>query len=406
MKILVQKFGGTSVETPEKIKAVAQRVAEARQGYEAVVVVVSAMGHTTDELIKLAHAVSLHPAEREYDALIATGENVSAPLLAMALNDLGCPAASLAGWQVGMTTQDIHVKARILGIKTDRLNKELKAGKVVVVAGFQGIDSHDDITTIGRGGSDTTAVALAAALKAPVCEIFTDVRGVYTADPRLVPEAKKIPEMSYDEMLEKASLGALVLHPRCVEAAKNYGIIIHVRSAHHPEEGTLIKEVEKVEDKKPVSGVAHDTNVAKITILAVPDKPGMAAKIFGVLAAAKINVDMIIQSEHQRETNDVTFTVTKIDAEKALGILKPIGEEIGAGGVISDMHVAKVSIIGVGMISQPGVAATMFEALASEGINIELIGTSEIKISCVIAEKDVSRAVRALHKKFELEKAF
>lgn len=404
MSILVQKFGGTSVETPEKIKAVAQRVAESRKQCDALVVVVSAMGHTTDELIHLAHQVSPHPVEREYDALISTGENVSSALLAMALNDLGCPAISLSGQQVGMVTQDSHVKARIIDIKTDRLKKELNAGKVVVVAGFQGINSHNDITTIGRGGSDTTAVALAAALKAPVCEIFTDVRGVFTADPRLVPEARKIPVLSYEEMLEKASLGALVLHPRCVEAAKNYGIVIHVRSAHHPEEGTLIKEVEKVENKKSVSGVAHDTNVAKITILQVPDKPGMAAKIFGGLAAAKINVDMIIQSEHQRQTNDITFTVTKVDAEKALSILKTVNDEIGGGGVASDPHVAKVSIVGVGMISQSGVAAAMFEALAAENINIELISTSEIKISCVVAEKEAAKAVRALHKKFELDK--
>jgi aspartate kinase len=404
MEIIVQKYGGTSVGSPEKIKNVAKRIASVhnKEGKQ-VVVIVSAMGHTTDELIDLMHQVTSNPVPREYDMLVSTGEQVSAALLAMALQNIGCPAISLTGGQAGVITEDIYKKARIKEIKLDRVKKELKEGKVVIITGFQGIDSKGDIITIGRGGSDTSAVAVAAALKANICEIYTDVKGVYTTDPRIVKEAKKLPFLSYEEMLELASLGAQVLHPRSVECAMLYGVVIHLRSSFSDEEGTLIKEVGTMEKKQSVRGVALDKNIAKIGILKVPDKPGIASKIFGELSKEHINVDMIVQSIHSAGTQaDMAFTVNRTDLNKAIEVLTRVAKELNAEGIDSDKEVSKVSVVGVGMVSQPGVAAKMFESLASENINIEMISTSEIKISCVIKEKDAHKAVKILHEVFEL----
>lgn len=405
MEVIVHKYGGTSVGTPAKILNVARRVKKVRdEGYE-VVVVVSAMGHTTDELIELMNQVTSKPDPREYDMLVSTGEQVSAALLAMGLQSLGCPAVSLTGGQAGVVTEDIYRKARIKEIKLDRLKKELKAGKVVIVTGFQGIDSQGDIITIGRGGSDTSAVAIAAALKAQVCDIYTDVDGVYTTDPRIVPEAKKLKCISYEEMLELASLGAQVLHPRAVECASVYGITIHLRSSMKEDEGTYIEEASKMEKKEAVRGIALDENIAKIGILNVPDQPGTAAKLFGALAAEKINVDMIVQSIHSQGTQaDMAFTVDRPELKSAVEITERVAGELKASRVVSDADVAKVSLVGIGMVSQPGTAAKMFAALSAEKINIQMITTSEIKISCVIKKEAGKQAVRVLHKAFGLEK--
>ncbi|MBI5699219.1 aspartate kinase [Candidatus Saganbacteria bacterium] len=417
MEVIVHKYGGTSVGTPEKIKKVAERIARVkREGYE-IVVVVSAMGHTTDELIDLMHKVTDSPDPREYDMLVSTGEQVSAALLAMALQSLGCPAISLTGGQAGVVTEDIYKKARIKEVKLDRLKKELKEDKVVVITGFQGIDSEGNIITIGRGGSDTSAVAIAAALKAQVCDIYTDVDGVYTADPRIVPEARKLKTISYEEMLELASLGAQVLHPRSVECASIYKMVIHLRSSQKEDEGTYIgeaprlttfargKEAGKMEKKEAVRGIALDENIAKIGILKVPDKPGVAAELFGALAKEKINVDMIVQSIHSSGTQaDMAFTVDGADLKKALEVTEKAAKKLGAGGVVSDPKVCKVSLVGVGMVSQPGTAAKMFETLAENKINIQMISTSEIKVSCVVAAEAGKRAVQLLHKAFGLDK--
>ncbi|MFH1387305.1 MAG: aspartate kinase [bacterium] len=405
MEVIVHKYGGTSVGTPEKIKKVAERVKKVRdQGYE-VIVIVSAMGHTTDELISLMNKVTDNPDPREYDMLVSTGEQVSAALLAMALQQMGCPAVSLTGGQAGVVTEDIYKKARIKEVKLDRLKKELKAGKVVVITGFQGIDSQGDIITIGRGGSDTSAVAIAAALKAQVCDIYTDVDGVYTTDPRIVPQAKKLRSISYEEMLELASLGAQVLHPRSVECASVYGITIHLRSSTKEDEGTYIEEASKMEKKEAVRGIALDENIAKIGILNVPDKPGTAAKIFGALAKEKINVDMIVQSIHSQGTQaDMAFTVERPDLKKAVGVAECVAKELSAKTVVSDSDVAKVSLVGIGMVSQPGTASKMFETLAAEKINIQMITTSEIKISCVVKSGEGKKAVQVLHKAFGLDK--
>jgi aspartate kinase len=404
MALIVHKYGGTSVGTPEKIKNVAARVKKARDAGNAVVVVVSAMGHTTDELIELMHKVTSDPDPREYDMLVSTGEQVSAALLAMALQDAGCPAVSLTGGQAGFVTEDIYKKARIKEIKLDRLKKELKAGKVVVITGFQGIDSKGDIITIGRGGSDTSAVAVAAALKADVCDIYTDVDGVYTTDPRVVPEARKLKYVSYEEMLELASLGAQVLHPRSVECASIYGITIHLRSSMKEDEGTYIEEAKKMEKKEAVRGIALDENIAKIGIFKIPDKPGTAAKLFGALADAKINVDMIVQSIHSAgNLADMAFTVDRPDVKKAVEITKEVAQALGAEGVVSDPDVSKVSLVGIGMVSQPGTASKMFEVLSTAKINIQMISTSEIKISCVVKADQGKRAVQILHKAFGLE---
>lgn len=406
MGIVVHKYGGTSVGTPEKIKSVAEYIKSVRDSGKQVVVIVSAMGHTTDELIDLMHKVTTDPPAREYDMLVSTGEQISAALLAMALENIHCPAISLTGGQAGVVTEDIYQKARIKDVKLARIKEELKAGKVVVVTGFQGIDSKGNIITIGRGGSDTSAVAIAAALKADVCDIYTDVTGVFTTDPRIVKEARKLDTISYEEMLELASLGAQVLHPRSVECASIYGITIHLRSSTKRDEtGTLIKEASAMEKKEAVRGIALDENIAKIGILKVPDKPGIAAQIFGALAAEKVNVDMIVQSIHSSGNfADMAFTVELADLKKAQEVARKVAKELKAQDVVSDSEVSKVSLVGIGMVSQPGTASKMFEALAKEKINIEMISTSEIKISCIIRASEGKRAVQILHKDFALDK--
>ncbi|TDA65632.1 MAG: aspartate kinase [Clostridia bacterium] len=405
MALIVQKYGGTSVADVGRMKAVARRVADCYREGNQVVVVVSARGDTTDEMIELARQISLHPPEREMDMLLATGEQQSIALLAMAIQTLGLPVVSLTGPQVAIITDGVHAKARIIQVQTERLTRELEAGKIVIVAGFQGISGDNEITTLGRGGSDTTAVALAAALGAEVCEIYTDVDGVYTADPRVIPEAGKLTSISYDEMLELASLGAQVLQPRSVEFAKQYGVQLHVRSSFNQNPGTLVWEGQGMEREMAVTGVACDLNVAKIGIFGVPDRPGVAARLFGSLAARSINVDMIVQSTTAGERNDISFTVGRTDLEQAVATVKQVIGEVGASGFTTDAGVAKVSIVGAGMITNPGVAAQMFAALAQEAINIDMISTSEIKVSCVIRQEAATQAVRALHRAFRLGEA-
>jgi len=412
MPIVVHKYGGTSVGTPEKIKNVAKKVKKVRDQGNQVVVIVSAMGHTTDELIDLMNQITPDPDPREYDMLISTGEQVSASLLAMALSSIDCPAVSLTGGQAGVKTEDIYKKARITHIHLNRMQKELKAGKVVVITGFQGIDSKGDIITIGRGGSDTSAVAIAAALKAAVCDIYTDVDGVYTTDPRIVKDASKLSYVTYEEMLELASLGAQVLHPRAVECASIYDMVIHLRSSTKDVIGTYImsperiaKEAKKMEKKEAVRGIALDENIAKIGVLKVPDKPGIAAKIFTALANEKINVDMIVQSVHSSGSlADIAFSVERPDLKRGVAVAKKIAQELKAENVVADDDVAKVSLVGIGMVSQPGTAAKMFETLSENKINIQMIATSEIKISCVIKREQGKKAVQILHKAFGLEK--
>lgn len=400
--LIVQKYGGSSVANPERIKRVARRVVEGRKAGNDMVVVVSAMGDTTDDLIALMKQVSDNPSDREVDMLLSTGEQVSIALLSMAIRDMGCDVISLTGGQVGIRTNNVHSKAKIVDIDDKRMRKELDAGKIVVVAGFQGVNDLNDITTLGRGGSDTTAVALAVALKADMCEIYTDVDGVYTADPRLVKDASKLDQISYDEMLELASLGALVLHPRSVELAKLYTITMQVRSSFNYNPGTIVKEVADMEKEVMVSGVAHDYNVAKIGLFDVPDQPGVAYKIFNSLAQENIDVDMIIQSSMRNNVNDISFTITRNDLRKALTVVEEIQPVIGFGGYTHDEDVAKVSIVGAGMISHPGVAAMMFEALAEENVNIDMITTSEIKVSCIVKDSETEKAVLSIHKKFNL----
>jgi len=403
--IVVQKFGGSSVANPERIKAVAKRVVEAKDRGDDVVVVVSALGDTTDELIALARQISERPPKREMDMLLATGEQVSIALLAMAIHELGRPVVSLTGGQGGIITDATHTKAKILHVNTDRVRRELAAGKIVIVAGFQGVTPDYDITTLGRGGSDTTAVALAAALKARECEIYTDVDGVYTADPRVVPSARKLADISYGEMLEMASLGALVLQPRAVEVGAMYNVPIHVRSSFSRETGTLVREERVVEKDLVVTGVAHDVNVAKVGILDVPDRPGVAYRIFSALAQEAINVDMIVQTTKEQQTTDMLFSVSRDDLARAKEIVEAVAKELGARDVIVNDNVAKVSIIGAGMVSNPGVAARMFEALAKADINIQVISTSEIKVSCLVRAEDVLKAVRVVHEAFGLSQA-
>lgn len=389
----------------ELIKRVAKRVAKCRDAGNDMIVVVSAMGDTTDELVQLARQITKRPPDREMDMLLSTGEQITIALLAMALDALGYPVVSLTGHQVAITTDEVHTRAKILEVSEERLRAELAQGRIVIVAGFQGCTSKNDITTLGRGGSDTTAVAIAGALKADVCEIYTDVDGVYTADPRIVPEARKLKTISHDEMLEMASLGALVLQPRSVEVAKQFGATIHVRSSFNNNEGTLVQEAADMERERIVNGIAHDMKVAKVSLLDVPDQPGIAAKLFQALADEYINVDMIIQSTTRgNDRNDISFTVSRDDLQKVISITEKVKDEISAGGIAFGQDVAKVSIVGAGMITNPGVAATMFSALAAEGINIDMISTSEIKISCLIQEDAAIKAVRALHKAFELEK--
>ncbi len=400
--IIVQKYGGSSVADPERIQRVAGRIAATKEQGCDVVVVVSAMGDTTDHLIELAHQVSSDPPAREMDMLMATGEQVSIALVVMALEGMGFKAVSLTGGQAGIKTNGVFNKASIASVDPSRIRSELERGRIVVVAGFQGVDEQGEITTLGRGGSDTTAVAVAAALKADFCEIYTDVDGVYTADPRVVPEARKLDVISHDEMLELASLGAVVLHPRAVELAKLYSVPLVVRSSFNDHAGTLIQEVQDMEKAAVVSGIAHDLNVAKIGLFDVKDEPGIASRIFRALADENINVDMIIQGAMRDGRNDIAFTVGTNDLKKALPVVERILGDIGAKGYTHEDDLAKVSIVGAGMVSFPGVAAAMFEALASAGINIEMISTSEIKVSCVIAREHVHQAVKVLHDRFKL----
>lgn len=399
--IVVLKFGGTSLKDATRFKKVAERIKGYTQNHK-VVVVVSAPGDLTDELIKMAEEVSPNPHPREMDMLLSTGEQISIALLSIALRDIGVKTISLTGPQAGIFTDEHHTRARIKYIKPDRILRNLEENDVVVVAGFQGLNPYDDIVTLGRGGSDLTAVALAESLKTKYCEIFTDVDGIYTADPRIVPEAKKLKAISFDEMLELADVGSQVMMARSIEVAKKYRIKIHVRSSFTMEEGSMIDE--KGVEEHVITGIALDKNQVKLSILDVPDRPGVAARIFGELAKKSINVDMIIQSAARGASNDISFTVTKGDFSVALRVLEDVAKELMAKGVIYDKNVAKVSIVGVGMRTHPGVAARMFEALAEESINIEMISTSDIKISCIIKEEYGEKAVRALHKKFELEK--
>lgn len=402
--VLVQKYGGTSVADVERIQNVAKRVVRSRRdGYD-VVVVVSALGDTTDRLIELAEKITSEPSERELDMLISTGEQVSCALLAMAIHKLGEDAISFTGAQVGIMTDSSFTKARIININAKRITEELKAGKIIIVAGFQGVSLTQDITTLGRGGSNLTAVALAKVLNAGSCEMYTDVEGVFTADPRIAGNARKIDRLSYEEMFELASLGTQVLQPRSIEFAMKFGIPVHVRSSFSDKTGTIIsKEVRAMEDIV-VSGVALNKDEAKVTICDVPDKPGIAAKIFKDIARENINVDMIVQNVSRTGATDVSFTVPASDLNKTIKVAKEISRKVDAGEVAFDKEIAKVSIVGIGMKSHSGVAANMFGALAERGINIEMISTSEIKISCVVSKKHGEDAVRAIHEKFGLGK--
>jgi aspartate kinase len=404
MGLIVQKYGGTSVADAEKIKNVARRIAATKDAGNEVVVVVSAMGKNTDNLLKLAYELTGHPADRELDLLLSTGEVVSSTLLTMALEEMGYEAISLTGGQAGIRTDSVYSQARIVGIDPERIVNELDKGNIVIVAGFQGITEGMDITTLGRGGSDTTAVALAASLAAKECQIYTDVEGVYTADPRLVPEAHKVDEISYEEMLEMASYGAKVLHPRAVELGELFHIPILVASSFSQNPGTLIHGGGSMEVRNKVRGIAHDPDVAKITVVGVPDRPGIAAALFVPLAEANINVDTIVQNASIDNITDLTFTVAKSQLDKAMKVVGSVCQAIGAREYTSDPKMGKVSIIGTGMQNNPGFAARMFTALSEAGINIQLISTSEIRITCIIDEDKVKDAVRALHRAFELEK--
>ena len=402
--IKVYKFGGTSVGSVEKIQAIADRIMSEPNNQH--VVVVSAMGHTTDQLVELCSKISSTPEPREYDALISTGENVSAALLSMAIIAKGGKAISLNGSQAGIYTSNGHKRAKIMDVRPDRIQLELNENKVVVVTGFQGVSEFNDVTTIGRGGSDTSAVVLAASLGVRECDIYTDVDGVYTTDPRGVSKAKKLSVVSYDEMLELASMGAQVLHPRAVECAKENGITLHVRSSFSSDEGTRIKELNSMELNRTVTGIALKRDEAKISVVGVADQPGIAGKLFGELGNYNVNIDMIIQSnEQENETNTITFTVSEDDYEDAKKVTERVAKELGAGHVVGDTSIAKVSIVGVGMISKPGVAATMFKTLGERGVNIQLITTSEIKVSCAVESGQADVAVQALHDAFELHNA-
>ncbi|MEK6813782.1 MAG: aspartate kinase [Nitrospirota bacterium] len=404
MALIVQKYGGTSVGSVERIKNVARRVMKAREKGDQVVVVVSAMSGETDKLVRMAREIAGRPDERELDMLLSTGERVTIALLAMRLIDEGCPAESLTGRQVGIVTDSAHTKARIERIEADRVRQALAEGKVPIVAGFQGIDEKSDVTTLGRGGSDTTAVALAAALGADLCDIYTDVDGVYTTDPNVAPNARRLDRISYDEMLEMASLGAKVLQTRSVEFAKKYNVPVRVLSSFDEGEGggTLVTREDEAMERVVVSGVTYNKNEAKITIVGVPDRPGVAARIFGAIAEANINVDMIIQNIGSHGLTDLSFTIPRSDLARTLEIARGIIADIGAKDLSVQENIAKVSIVGVGMRSHSGVAAKMFETLAREGINIIMISTSEIKVSCVIDLKYAELAVRVLHDAFNL----
>jgi len=404
MALVVQKYGGTSVADIDRIENVARRISRTREAGNDVIVVLSAMAGETDRLIQLAQKAARDPDEREYDALISTGEQLTVTLLSIVLNRIGLPAKSLLGHQVKIVTDRFHTKARIIHIDTKAIQRELKKGNIPVVAGFQGVDKDGNITTLGRGGSDTSAVAIAAAFKADVCDIYTDVDGVYTADPNICKRARKLSKISYDEMLEMARAGAKVLQPRSVELAKKYEVPVHVRSSFNDERGTLVTKEDAEMEKEVVCGVTYDRDQAKITVVRVPDRPGIAARLFTPLADHNIMVDMIIQNASLEGYTDLTFTVSRKEMRKAQELVKGVAKDIGATQVEIDADVSKISIIGVGMISHSGVAAKMFSCLAQEGINILMISTSEIKISCIIQEKYTELAVSALHDAFALEK--
>jgi len=404
MALIVQKFGGTSVANIEKIKNVAEKVIKVKQAGHQVVVVLSAMAGETDRLINLAHSATDLPDEREYDSLISTGEQVTVTLLAIVLNAMGCKARSFLGFQVKILTDQAYKKARISLIDTENIKKELKKGTVIVVAGFQGVDKDNNITTLGRGGSDTSAVALAAALKADQCDIYTDVDGVYTTDPNVCNKARRLEKISYDEMLEMAMMGAKVLQPRSVEMAKKYNVPVYVKSTFSDKGGTLVTREDKDMEREIISGVTYDRDQVKITVVHVPDQPGVAASLFSPLSDKNIFVDMIIQNASSEGYTDLTFTVSKKDLKEAQKIVESTAKKVGAKKIEVDDQVAKISIIGVGMASHSGVAAKMFKTLAAEGVNIMMISTSEIKISCIIQRKYMELAVSVLHDAFGLDK--
>jgi aspartate kinase len=402
VSIIVQKYGGTSVADAERIRAVSKRVLDARKNGHGVVVVVSAMGRSTDDLMAMAHELTPMPNARELDLLLTAGERIAMSLLAIALNAEGTPAVSYTGSQAGIITDTRHGKAKIIDIKPGRISEALDRGAVVIVAGFQGISTTYDVTTLGRGGSDTTAVALAAALDAELCEIYTDVAGVFTADPRIVPTARKLHAVSYEEMLEMAAAGARVLQLRAVEYARNAGVLLHVRTSFGQDEGTWIREADERMEQAIISGVVHDTSEAKITLEDVPDRPGIAAAVFRAVADEAINVDTIVQNVSKDGSTDISFTVPKTDLPHAKQLMQRVVAEVGAARYTTDDGIAKVSLVGAGMKTHPGIAADMFGALADADINIEMIATSPIRISCVIRADDVEGAVKALHSKFAL----
>jgi len=402
LAVIVQKYGGSSVGTPERIRAVAERIVAAKEAGNSMVAVVSAMGDVTDELVALAAKINAEPPEREMDMLLATGEQVSIALLAMAIHALGHEAISFTGPQVGIVTDHGHTKAKILEVRADRVRDAIADGLIVIVAGFQGMTDDGHITTLGRGGSDTTAVAVAAGIDADVCEILTDVDGVYTADPRVVPEARKIDAISYEEMLELAASGAGVLNLRSVEFARNHGVVIHCRSSFTGVPGTIVREADESMEQAIISGVAHDTSEAKVTIRDVPDRPGVAATVFTRMAEANVNVDMIIQNVSEAGTTDISFTTPKADLVRARRAADGVVAELGAREWLVDESIAKVSLVGAGMKTHPGVAAQMFRALSEAGVNIDLISTSTIRVTCVVEGHQVETAVRALHSSFGL----
>lgn len=404
MRLVVQKYGGSSVATPARLRRVARRVHAAVANGDQAVIVVSAMGDTTDNLIKLAHRITPEPPSREMDMLLSTGEVITAPLLAMALEAAGVPAVSLTGHQAGIRTSRAHRSARITDIVPVRIIDELAGGRVVVVAGFQGSTENMDITTLGRGGSDTSAVALAVALSAERCEILTDVAGVFTADPRIVPDARVIPEITYEEMLEMAAAGARVMHPRAVEIGEAYSMPIRVLSSFEEVPGTLICRHPRMEERQKVRGIAHETDVAKVTLLRVPDRPGVAASTFGPFGDAGINVDIIVQNVSHDGTTDLSFTIAQTDLKSARVLLEAVARTVGAEGYEATSDIAQVSVIGTGIRGTPGMFAKIFRTLADSGINIQMISSSEIDITCIIDRDSVREAVRALHQAFELEK--
>jgi aspartate kinase len=403
LSLIVMKFGGSSVGDAERMKRVANRIAESKKSGHSCVIVVSAMGDTTDDLIDLSKQLNLTPPAREMDMLLSNGEQISMSLLAMAVNSLGIPAISLTGWQAGITTESVHCKARISDINPERILSALDQGNVVIVAGFQGVSIDGDVTTLGRGGSDTTAVALAAAIHADLCEIYTDVDGIYSTDPRVVKCARKLKEISYDEMLELANLGAAVLHPRAVEYAKHYNVQLVVRSSFNHNEGTLVKGEAALEQGIVVNGIACDKNVARISILGVDDQPGILARVFTALADENVNVDIIVQSGVQSGKADFSFTVERSDADKAIKVIENIRADVSYVEITSETDLVKISIVGAGMVSNPGVAAKMFDVISKQGISIKMVSTSEIKVSCVIESRSMNDVITALHTAYGLD---